>query len=98
MDNRKNDMFAVMLNQPDASFEDMIMHGITADNTTIRDRDYYKNIDAIKNNDFFKDEDGKFDNIKFNNFYDSVVNAYNSFSKDDYQKRIIDGLAKDPLD
>lgn len=91
-------MFAVMLNQPDASFEDMIMHGVTADNTTIRDRDYYKNIDAVKNNDFFKDKDGNFDNIKFNNFYDSVVNAYNSFSKDDYQQKIIDGLAKDPLD
>ena len=91
-------MFAVMLNQPDASFEDMIMHGVTADNTTIRDRDYYKNIDAVKNNDFFKSQDGKFDNVKFNNFYDSVVNTYNSFSKDDYQQKIIDGLAKDPLD
>lgn len=40
MENRKNDMFAIMLNQPDATFEDMVMHGVTAGNTGIKDREY----------------------------------------------------------
>lgn len=91
-------MFAVMLNQPNASFEDMIMHGVTADNTTIQDKDYYKNINDVKNNEFFKGKDGSFDEVKFNNFYDSVVNAYNVFAKDDYEQKVIDSIVKDPLD
>lgn len=98
MDNRKNDMFAIMLNQPEATFEDMILHGVTADNTGIKDRDYYKNIDAVVNNDAFKGDDGKFSEVKFNNFYDSVVSVYNTFSKDDYEKRLLESFAKDPLD
>ena len=98
MDNRKNDMFAIMLNQPEATFEDMILHGVTADNTGIKDRDYYKNIDAVVNNDAFKGDDGKFSEVKFNNFYDSVVSVYNTFSKDDYEKKLLESFAKDPLD
>lgn len=98
MENRKNDMFAIMLNQPDATFEDMVMHGVTASNTGIKDREYYKGIEEVKNNDAFKDENGKFSEVKFNNFYDSVLNAYNTFSNDDYEKKLIESLAKDPLD
>ena len=98
MENKKNDMFAVMLNQPNASFEDMLLHGITADNTGIKDRDYYKGLDSVKENQFFKDENGEFSEVKFNNFYDSVVSAYNTFSTNNYEKQVIDSLARDPLD
>ena len=98
MENRKNDMFAIMLNQPEATFEDMVMHGVTAGNTGLKDRDYYKGIEDVKNNDLFKDENGKFSDVKFNNFYDSVLKTYNAFSNEDYEKKVLENLAKDPLD
>ncbi len=98
MANKKNDMFAVMLNQPNATYEDMLLHGVTADNTGLKDADYYKNLDAVKNNDLFKNDLGNFDESKFQNFYDSVSNSYNKFSNDDYEKHLIESLDKDPLD
>ena len=98
MENKKNDMFAVMLNQPNATFEDMVMHGVTANNTGIKDRDYYKGLDSVKENQLFKNENGEFDEVRYNNFYDSVVSAYNTFSTGNFEKSVIDNLARDPFD
>ncbi len=98
MADKKNDMLAVMLNQPEATYEDMLLHGVTADNTGLKDKSYYKDLDVIQNNSIFKNEYGKFDETKFDNFYESVQSAYNTFSNNDYEKKVIESLEKDPLD
>lgn len=97
MADKKNDMFAIMLNQPDATYEDMILHGVTANNTGLKDLDYYKQLDVVKNNPNFK-TNGTFDETKLQNFYNSVSASYNNFSNDDYEKHVIESLDKDPLD
>ena len=95
--NKKNDMFAVLFYQPDASVNDLALNGITPDNTGIQDRDYYKNLKSVQDADQFKTE-GKFDETKFNNFYDSVTRVYNTYAKEDWQKQIYESFAKDPYD
>lgn len=95
--NKKNDMFAVLFYQPDASVNDLALNGITPDNTGIQDRDYYKNLKSVQDADQFK-TDGKFDETKFNNFYDSVTRVYNTYAKEDWQKQIYESFAKDPYD
>ena len=43
-------------------------------------------------------KDGKFDEAAFDNFYTSAVSTYNDFANEDWEKKLIDNLAKDPFD
>jgi len=77
-----NDWIATILYNNPQSLDDMVAHGITPENTDIQNIDYYKNNDAIKENEAFQ-TDGNFDETKFDNFYDSALNMYNQFSEED---------------
>ncbi len=93
--NRPNDWFAtLMYNQP-SSFEEVIANGITPDNSSIQSADYYKELEPVK--EVFT-KDGKFDDVAFNNFYTSALNMYNTFSNEDWENKLIEEMAKDPLD
>lgn len=71
----------IMYNNPQ-SLDDMVAHGVTPENTDIQNIDYYKNKEEVRNNEAFQ-TDGKFDENKFENFYDSALNMYNQFSNED---------------
>lgn len=94
---KPNDMFAVLFYQPEASVSELALNGITPDNTGIQDKDYYKNMKSVQEAPQFQTE-GKFDETKFNNFYDSVNRVYNTYATEDWQKQLMSNFAKDPLD
>lgn len=78
---KKNDWVATMLfNQP-SSMDEILANGVTPDNTGIQSKDYYKNIDAVQQT--FKDQNGEFDNVAFDNFYNSALSMYNKFSTEE---------------
>lgn len=86
----------IMYNNPQ-SLDDMVAHGVTPENTDIQNIDYYKNKEEVRNNEAFQ-TDGKFDENKFENFYDSALNMYNQFSNEDWTSKLIDNMAIDPFD
>ena len=95
MDNRPNDWVATILNNNPQSYEEVIANGVTPDNTTIQSADYYKSQKAVQ--DKFT-TDGKFDEKAFDNFYTSAVSTFNEFSNQDWTNKLINTMAKDPLD
>lgn len=75
MEPRKNDWLATLFFSPDKSIQDLADYGITTDNSSLQNRDYYKNIPAIQ--EAFTDDHGNFDNAKYNKFYDDALYLYN---------------------
>ena len=93
---KKNDWVATMLfNQP-SSLDEVVANGITPENTGIQTKDYYKNIDAVQQT--FTKDDGKFDEVAFDNFYNSAVKTYNKFSEEDWIQKLVKEMDKDPFD
>ena len=66
---------ATLFFSPDKSIQDLADYGITTDNSSLQNRDYYKNIPAIQ--EAFTDDRGNFDNAKYNKFYDDALYLYN---------------------
>ena len=92
---KKNDWVATMLfNQP-SSLDEVVANGITPENTGIQSKDYYKNIDAVQQT---FTQNGKFDEVSFDNFYNSALKTYNEFSDKDWTEKLVNEMAKDPFD
>lgn len=87
---KPNDFIAIMLNSPDFTAKDLYANNITPKNTQLMDKDYYKNIAQVQNS--FKTKDGKFDDKKFNDVYNSAVRVYNDWSDEDYEKMILNAI------
>lgn len=82
--------------QPDLSVERMHDLGITPSTASMKPRDEYKNIQAVLDNPAFKDDDGKFDEKKFNSFYDSALLLYNQTAELDYLGKLESSYEYDP--
>ena len=65
----------MLFNQP-SSLDEVVANGITPENTGIQSKDYYKNIDAVQQT---FTQNGKFDEVAFDNFYNSALKTYNEF-------------------
>lgn len=92
-----NDFFAAQLNAPDNfTLLDFYAYGLTPDNTSLKDADYYKGIDKVVER--FSDADGKFDENKFNQFYESSRRAYNEWANTDFVNTIVQSIARSPED
>lgn len=94
--NRENDWFAANLNQPDFGFDQMFASGITPDNTTLKDKEFYKGIKQVQNK--FTDKSGKFDDDAFNDYYDSLKRSYNEFSTMDFESKLLKNMESSPYD
>lgn len=94
MDTKRNDWLATIINQPQFDFEDMQEHGITPDNTTIKSKDFYKSLPQIQ--EIFRDKDGKFDDILFDNYYMGALQAYNDYANQQFTDEMI--KTYDPYD
>jgi hypothetical protein len=93
---KKNDWVATMLfNQP-SSMEEVIANGVTPENTGIQSKEYYKNIDAIQ--ETFTGDDGKFNEVAFDNFYNSSLEMYNQFAQEEWTKKLVKDMDRDPFD
>ena len=65
---QQNDWFATILYNPDKDFKNFKEAGLDAANTGLKDRESYKDIQAVQ--DQFKDAEGNFDEKLYNQFYD----------------------------
>ena len=94
--NKQNDWFAANLNQPNFGLDEMFASGITPDNTTLRDKDYYKNIKQVQNK--FTDSSGKFNEDAYNDYYDSLKRSYNQFSTTNFESKMLNDIESSPYD
>lgn len=94
MSNKPNDFFATLMFQPNTTFEDMAAEGLTADNLGLQSRDYYKDIQQVK--DTFVGKDGRFDNKAYNTFYDNCLSLYNEYAQQDYEKLALQNFEYNP--
>lgn len=95
---KKNDWMAVALNtqdSPNVTFAALYANGITPANTSIQPKEYYTNIPRVK--EAFT-ENGKFNEEKFNDFYDSAVRSYNAYANEDYMNEFINSFETSPYD
>ena len=83
---KEYDLFANILKNPDFSYNDFIAAGLTADNTLLQSKDYYKKSDKVKQ--AFTDITGKFDTDKFDKAYNIATTLYNSLADASYDKAI----------
>lgn len=93
---QQNDWFATILYNPDKDFKNFKEAGLDAANTGLKDRESYKDIQAVQ--DQFKDAEGNFDEKLYNQFYDSAVRTYNTFVQGNIEDTFLRNMVKSPLD
>lgn len=93
---KKNDWLATLFFQPDKSIQDIVNLGITPDNSSLQDREYYKNIPEIQ--EAFKNDRGEFDDQKFNSFYQSSLDLYNKIDQEKLPSTAMNTFTYDPMD
>ena len=81
MDNNSFDWVAVQLQNGNKNFNDLSAMGVDPSNTTLQSADFYKQQPKIK--ETFKNQDGSFDNDKFNAFYTNAAQTLNNYKKSD---------------
>lgn len=91
--NKTYDWFAASLYQPQLTPDDLVSLGVTAENSSMLDRETYKNNDDVKAQ---FTTGGQFDEAAFNNFYDACLTSYNTKAQDDFEQKVIDDMAYDP--
>lgn len=89
--NAKNDWIATMLASPEAVSVDFLESGINPGNTTMDTKDEYKKMSKIQ--EIFTDpETNKFNDDKFNTFYDHAVYGYNDLVKKAETDNVLDNI------
>lgn len=96
MMNKKYDWMAVLQYQPNYTLADFKDLGVTPDNTEFRSRDYYKGLEAVRNSDFFSNDAGKFDEKKFDQFYDEAALLYNGYANEEVFNNLESTKTYDP--
>ena len=86
MDNKKNDFLATLVKNPDLTLTDLKIAGITPDNTALLSKEEYKGITGVQ--EAFKGDDGKFDEKKFNTFYDNARILYSNYANDEFLENL----------
>jgi hypothetical protein len=81
---KPNDIFVASLNNPNATTYDLMSSNLTPDNTSFFSKDDYKQSKFVQ--DKFIGQDGKFDEIAFNNAYNIAGAHYQQMSDSEYLK------------
>lgn len=92
MERKENDLFLNMVANPSFQLEDFATIGFTTDNTSLQeDKNVYKNNELIQKK--FTDDEGKFDNKKFDDAYNKALINYNAMSLEAYNKASIEQVS-----
>jgi hypothetical protein len=75
MEQKKNDWVATLFFNSDKSLQELANLGFTVENSDIKDKSYYKLKPEIQQ--AFVKENGEFNEVEFNNFYNSALELYN---------------------
>ena len=87
---KKNDFLATLVKNPDLSISDLKDNGITPENSSLLDKEEYKAMpDVVK---AFSDDNGKFDEKKFDSYYDTARILYSDYATDRLSENIITNL------
>lgn len=89
-------MAVMTLNGDNVTMGDIMANGITPDNSTIKDRDFYKDKKEIRER--FTDENGVFNEGNYDDFYDSALAMYNYYASEEFENEVINSVAKSPDD
>ena len=86
MERKENDLMMNVVANPSFSLEDFATIGFNIDNTSIQDKSVYRNNPLIQKK--FSDEDGKFNEKLFNDYYNKALIDYNKMAEDSYNNEI----------
>lgn len=96
IDNKPNDWMLLTMDNPNFSLSRFADVGITPDNTSLQSRDFYKNNNYIRQQ-FSDPSTGKFDEVKFNNWYNNAATSYSQFAQNQYENDLYADLEFDPM-
>lgn len=88
---KSNDFLATLVKNPDLSIADLKTAGITSDNSSLLSKEDYKNMPAVV--EAFKDDEGKFDEKKFNASYDIARIQYANLADEALTQNIMQNLS-----
>lgn len=91
---KPNDWFVAQLENPSFTMDNFRDVGLTADNTGLLDKNTYRNSKFVQ--EMFKDENGKFNEVAFNQKYDSAAFTYQKFANDQFEDTIMEDVDWDP--
>lgn len=74
----KKDWFGLYYQNQNANYTDFLQHDIKPSDVVLNDKDTYKKNDKIIQ--AFTDNEGKFNEDAFNNFYNQALSSYNTFA------------------
>ena len=77
---KQNDYFLNQLYNPGFSPGDFVNLGINTSNTSLQNKDVYKNLDAVRNNPALQ-TNGEFDGVKFDQMYAKALAGYNQIAQ-----------------
>lgn len=92
--NKVYDLFAARMLNPDKGIGALIDNGVTIENTTLKSIDEYR--DKAKVQEFFKKEDGSFDETNFKKFYDNIEKEYQYMNAIGTENFILNSYEKAP--
>lgn len=84
MEKKDNDLMLNIVANPEYSLQDFATIGLTIDNTSLQDKDVYRNNPLIQKS--FTDKEGKFNETAFNKAYNSAVYSYNQLASNQYNQ------------
>lgn len=82
MERKQNDLMMNMVANPHFSYADFITIGFTPDNTSLQDIQVYRDDPYIKEQ--FTDEQGNFNEMKFQSIYNQAQSNYNVMTNNSY--------------
>lgn len=89
---KTNDWFATRILNNDKDPVNLIESGITPINSTLQSPDFYKNKTKVQQ--MFVNDEGKFDEDKFNNVYNSIAHEFEYLSAINTENLILDAYEK----
>lgn len=92
---KKNDLFAINLYQPDMSNEALFDAGFNTENTGIKEKTAYRDIPAVVEK---FTTNGVFDEEGFSRFYDQTLIRYNQMASDENTNQLAKNYDYDPWD
>lgn len=86
MEKRAHDIFLDMASNPGATFDNLVVAGLTAQNTALQDRSAYEQDEWVRSQEQFKNQYGEFDKAKFDAFYNNAKVYYNALASANYDE------------
>ena len=90
---KTKDLFLNIVANPNMTLEDLASVGLTSENTMLLDRAQYASNEKVQN--MFRDEEGNFDENKFNEWYNVAEQSYNILANDEANLNLINVTAYD---